>query len=91
MTDLPEVQAERRTDRRGTVLLDGKTVIVTGVGVGLGRECAVSALRDGAHVVLGARRKDELATVAAHLDPSGQRPRLAGDMEMDVGRPGPLQ
>jgi len=55
------------------VLLDGKTVLVTGVGVGLGRECAASALRDGANVVMGARRKDELAKVTADLDPGGGR------------------
>ena len=53
------------------MLLDGKTVLVTGVGVGLGRECARSALREGANVVLGARRKDELAGAAADLDPEG--------------------
>jgi NAD(P)-dependent dehydrogenase (short-subunit alcohol dehydrogenase family) len=64
-----------RTDRTGrkVVLLAGKTVLVTGVGVGLGRECASSALRDGANVVLAARRGDELASVAAELDPGGAR------------------
>jgi NAD(P)-dependent dehydrogenase (short-subunit alcohol dehydrogenase family) len=55
------------------VLLDGKTVLVTGVGVGLGRECATSALREGANVVLAARRKDELAAAASELDPDGHR------------------
>jgi len=55
------------------MLLDGKTVLVTGVGVGLGRECAASALRDGANVVLGARRQEELAAAAAELDPGGER------------------
>jgi NAD(P)-dependent dehydrogenase (short-subunit alcohol dehydrogenase family) len=55
------------------VLLEGKTVLVTGVGVGLGRECASSALRDGANVVLAARREGELAEAAAELDPEGRR------------------
>ncbi|HLX87325.1 MAG TPA: SDR family NAD(P)-dependent oxidoreductase, partial [Acidimicrobiales bacterium] len=55
------------------MLLEGKTVLVTGVGVGLGRECAAAALRQGANVVLGARRKDELAAAAAELDPGGGR------------------
>lgn len=55
------------------MILDGKTVIVTGVGVGLGRECATSALRDGANVVMAARRPDELAKAAADLDPGGER------------------
>jgi NAD(P)-dependent dehydrogenase (short-subunit alcohol dehydrogenase family) len=54
------------------VLLEGKTVLVTGVGVGLGRECARSALNEGANVVLAARRGDELAKAADELDPSGE-------------------
>ncbi len=53
--------------------LEGKTVLVTGVGAGLGRECATSALRDGANVVLAARTADTLASTAAELDPSGKR------------------
>ncbi|MHB1775575.1 MAG: SDR family oxidoreductase [Acidimicrobiales bacterium] len=54
-------------------MLSGKTVLVTGVGVGLGRECAAAALREGANVVVAARRPDELAKAAAELDPSGGR------------------
>lgn len=54
------------------MLLDGKTVLVTGVGVGLGRECAAASLRQGANVVLAARRPDELAAAAAELDPAGK-------------------
>jgi NAD(P)-dependent dehydrogenase (short-subunit alcohol dehydrogenase family) len=63
----------RRTDRRRGVLLEGKTVLVTGVGAGLGRECAASALREGANVVVAARREDLLVSAAAELDPSGER------------------
>ncbi|MGA2519542.1 MAG: SDR family oxidoreductase [Acidimicrobiales bacterium] len=64
------------------MLLDGKTVLVTGVGVGLGRECAAAALREGANVVMAARRKDELAGAAAELDPSGARSaHLATDIK----------
>jgi NAD(P)-dependent dehydrogenase (short-subunit alcohol dehydrogenase family) len=55
------------------MILEGKTVVVTGVGGGLGRECAASALRDGAKVVLAARTADTLETTAAELDPSGER------------------
>lgn len=54
-------------------MLRGKTVLVTGVGVGLGRECAAAALREGANVVAAARRPDELAKATAELDPSGER------------------
>ncbi|MEY2567310.1 MAG: hypothetical protein QOE35_1839 [Actinomycetota bacterium] len=55
------------------MLLEGKTVIVTGVGAGLGRECAASALRDGANVVMAARTQETLDTAAAELDPTGAR------------------
>jgi NAD(P)-dependent dehydrogenase (short-subunit alcohol dehydrogenase family) len=55
------------------MMLRGKAVIVTGVGVGLGRECVASALREGANVVLAARTQANLETVMNELDPSGQR------------------
>lgn len=55
------------------MILEGKTVLVTGVGKGLGRECAASALRDGANVVLAARTEESLVATAAELDPSGER------------------
>jgi NAD(P)-dependent dehydrogenase (short-subunit alcohol dehydrogenase family) len=55
------------------MILEGKTVLVTGVGAGLGRECATSALRDGANVVLAARTADTLTATAAELDPGGTR------------------
>jgi NAD(P)-dependent dehydrogenase (short-subunit alcohol dehydrogenase family) len=56
------------------VLLDGKVVVVSGVGPGLGREIAQAALADGARgVVLGARNEERLAAIASELDPSGER------------------
>jgi NAD(P)-dependent dehydrogenase (short-subunit alcohol dehydrogenase family) len=55
------------------MILDGKTVVVTGVGGGLGKECATAALRDGANVVLAARTRDTLESITAELDPSGSR------------------
>lgn len=55
------------------MILQGKTVLVTGVGAGLGRECGTSALRDGANVVLAARTAETLDTTAAELDPGGTR------------------
>jgi len=55
------------------VILENKTIIVSGVGPGLGRECAAIALRDGANVVLGARNAERLAEIAKELDPSGKR------------------
>jgi NAD(P)-dependent dehydrogenase (short-subunit alcohol dehydrogenase family) len=54
-------------------MLRGKTVVISGVGPGLGGEVARLALRDGANVVLGARTEARLGEIAKELDPSGQR------------------
>lgn len=54
-------------------LLEGKTVVVSGVGNGLGREIALAARRDGANVVLGARTESNLKSVADEVDPTGER------------------
>ena len=54
-------------------MLEGKTVLVTGVGSGLGRECVAAALREGANVVMAARTAEVLEATAAELDPSGDR------------------
>src|SRR5262245_25156673 len=54
-------------------MLQGKTVIVSGVGPGLGGEIARIALRDGANVVIAARGAAKLETIAKQLDASGKR------------------
>jgi NAD(P)-dependent dehydrogenase (short-subunit alcohol dehydrogenase family) len=59
------------------MILQGKTIVVSGVGPGLGREVARLALRDGANVVLGARRRERLEAAAKELDPSGKRVAVA--------------
>lgn len=48
-------------------------MVVSGVGPGLGREIATAAVRDGASVMLGARREEQLRAVAEEIDPSGAR------------------
>ncbi|MBW8805363.1 MAG: SDR family oxidoreductase [Catenulisporales bacterium] len=50
------------------MLLEGKTVIVSGVGAGLGREVAQAAYAQGANVVLGARTEANLAKAAGEFD-----------------------
>ncbi len=55
------------------MLVESKTVVVCGVGAGLGREVAEAALRDGANVVMAARRAEALAGHAKDLDPGGER------------------
>jgi NAD(P)-dependent dehydrogenase (short-subunit alcohol dehydrogenase family) len=54
------------------MIVKDKVIVVTGAGPGLGGEVARLALRDGAKVVLGARREKKLAAAAAALDPSGE-------------------
>jgi len=55
------------------MIVKNKTIVVVGVGPGLGREVAEAALRDGANVVVAARRKGELEDTAKSLDPTGKR------------------
>ena len=53
--------------------LDGKVAIVTGASSGLGAGFAVALAEAGADVVLGARRADKLAAVAAAVEATGRR------------------
>src|SRR5690348_3616114 len=52
-------------------LLTGKTVVVSGVGAGLGHQVAAAVVRDGGNAVLGARTEANLASSATELDPDG--------------------
>ncbi|MEV2251042.1 SDR family oxidoreductase [Streptomyces sp. NPDC050147] len=52
-------------------LLEGKTVVVSGVGAGLGHQVAAAVVRDGGHAVLGARTEANLAKSAGEIDPEG--------------------
>ncbi|MFJ9906815.1 SDR family oxidoreductase [Streptomyces sp. NPDC101152] len=52
-------------------LLTGKTVVVSGVGVGLGHQVAAAVVRDGGNAVLGARTEANLAKSAGEIDPDG--------------------
>jgi NAD(P)-dependent dehydrogenase (short-subunit alcohol dehydrogenase family) len=56
-----------------TPMLDGRTVLIAGVGKGLGREIAEAAIREGAKVVLGARTIAVVDDLVDSLDPSGER------------------
>lgn len=55
------------------MLLQGKTVVVSGVGAGLGHRIAETVVRDGGNAVLGARTEANLAKSAAEIDPEGRR------------------
>jgi NAD(P)-dependent dehydrogenase (short-subunit alcohol dehydrogenase family) len=52
-------------------LLTGKTVVVSGVGAGLGHQVAAAVVRDGGNAVLGARTEANLAKSAVEIDPDG--------------------
>jgi NAD(P)-dependent dehydrogenase (short-subunit alcohol dehydrogenase family) len=53
------------------MIVEGKTIVVCGVGPGLGAEVAAAALRDGANVAIAARNAERLQKQAESLDPSG--------------------
>lgn len=52
-------------------ILDGKTAIITGASSGIGRAAALLFAREGARVVLNARREAELAAVVAEIEAAG--------------------
>ncbi|MCQ9134462.1 SDR family oxidoreductase [Streptomyces hilarionis] len=54
-------------------LLQGRTVVVSGVGAGLGHQVAAAVVREGGNAVLGARTEANLVKSAAEIDPSGAR------------------
>ena len=51
--------------------LEGRTVVIVGVGEGLGRETALVAAREGGNVVLGARTESTLEAVAKEVESAG--------------------
>lgn len=61
--------------------LSNKTVIVTGASSGIGAACARLFAREGANVVIGARRETHLRDIAAEIAASGGNvAHLAGDV-----------
>ena len=55
------------------MILKDKTILVSGVGPGLGSEIARRVLRDGGQLVIGARNGEKLETIAKELDSTGER------------------
>jgi NAD(P)-dependent dehydrogenase (short-subunit alcohol dehydrogenase family) len=55
------------------MLLKDKVVVVSGVGVGFGRDLALAMAQHGAAVVMGARRDTYLVSVAAEIEAAGGR------------------
>jgi NAD(P)-dependent dehydrogenase (short-subunit alcohol dehydrogenase family) len=55
------------------MLLENRIAIVSGIGPGLGREIALACARQGAHVVLAARRAAALEPLAEEIRALGRR------------------
>jgi NADP-dependent 3-hydroxy acid dehydrogenase YdfG len=53
--------------------LDGKTILITGASAGIGRACALALAREGANLVLTARREPRLEELAAAVRKAGGR------------------
>jgi NAD(P)-dependent dehydrogenase (short-subunit alcohol dehydrogenase family) len=65
--------------------LNGKIAIVTGASSGIGRETATLFAREGAKVVVGARREAELASLVAEIKAAGgEAVALAGDVQSEA-------
>ncbi len=68
-----------------TMELNGKTIIITGASSGIGASAALLFAREGANVVLGARRRDELEQLTQQItQASGQAVCLAGDVTDEI-------
>jgi NAD(P)-dependent dehydrogenase (short-subunit alcohol dehydrogenase family) len=53
------------------MILEGKTIVITGIGPGMGRKLALAAAAQGANVALAARSGDFLARVQEEIAASG--------------------
>ncbi|MBF9068020.1 SDR family oxidoreductase [Streptacidiphilus fuscans] len=67
------------------MLLEGRTVVVSGVGPGLGQRVALAAARDGANVVLGARTEANLVKAAEQIE--ADHPGRAAWKRTDIADP----
>lgn len=66
------------------MLLDGRVVVISGTGPGLGLQTARAVLREGGNVVLG-DRLDHVEALRAQLDPGGTRSAaVIGDISDSV-------
>jgi NAD(P)-dependent dehydrogenase (short-subunit alcohol dehydrogenase family) len=55
------------------MLLEGKVAVVSGLGPGMGRDISLALAREGADIVMAARREKRMAKVAAEVEELGRR------------------
>ncbi len=65
--------------------LDGKNVLVIGVGPGLGSATAYMLLKDGASVIISARTEDKLKLIKESLSKYGKIDYVVGDASTQAG------
>ena len=54
-------------------LLEGKVAIVSGIGPGMGRDISLALAREGADIVMAARRAEKMTEVGAEIEALGRR------------------
>lgn len=55
------------------MMLDGKVAVVSGLGPGMGRDISLALAREGADIVMAARREKRMARVAPEIEALGRR------------------